>query len=772
MTRLTNSWLDFVLDPEAGAFFLESLLFPGASLKNARYNLSFSGSAEHPTVKLESISQEQRDEPRHGLLQTVSALYRTESADLEWLVEFALPVDQPLLLQRMEIRNHSEQVFHPDKMTFGALRAGELHFSEIRPEKTAFYSNGWQSWSPSNTWQFGEKQTRSWLKHLAHPMLYNDGTPIPRKESEFSADMFGAIIDHKAKVGLICGFLSQKEQFGSLLSTLHPEPDLQVWANADQIELRGGASLGSDWLAWQFFDSSDPEPFKVYFEAVARENEVRKRIETPLGWCSWYYYFQNITPAKLRSNLDAVNQLKPRLPLKFFQIDDGFEQDVGSWFEFDPDFPDGVAGLAEDIRAQGLTPGIWLAPFILQPRSKLIRRHPNWLLRKANGLPVNSGFVWGGLGRALDLTHPDAIGYVRDVIKTAVQDWDFPYLKLDFLYAAALPGSHHDPNKTRAQILRQALELIREEAGSDAILLGCGCPIGPSIGIFDMMRVSADVSPEWEPNAFGIKKPVRNEPNMPCARNAIQNIITRAPMDPHWWVNDPDCLLVRADSKLTLPEVQSLASAISLSGGAVLLSDDMSKLSEDRLRIAQSLLPVMPPNPQVLDLFESSMPSKLRQVLQTPAGKRQVIALFNWLDEPQDLALEMNAFGLGEQSWLMREFWTGEWANVDSDYVFRAVPAHGVRLVTLSPLQKIAYLGSDLHLSQGIELQSWKVRGSTLTFKLDLGREAEGRVYLYCPSVPSAVSIGKDEVYWIQETEKVISIAVSLANPAMIKVSF
>jgi alpha-galactosidase len=259
---------------------------------------------------------------------------------------------------------------------------------------------------------------------------------------------------------------------------------------------------------------------------------------------------------------------------------------------------------------------------------------------------------------------------------------------------------------------------------------------------------------------------------MPCTRNAIQNIITRAPMDPHWWVNDPDCLLVRADSKLSLPEVQSLASAISLSGGAVLLSDDMSKLSEDRLKLAQSLLPVMPPNPQVLDLFESSMPSKLRQVMQTPAGKRQVVALFNWSDKPQDLALEMNAFGLGAQSWLMREFWTGEWADVDSDYVFRAVPAHGVRLVTLSPLQKIAYLGSDLHISQGIELQSWKVRGSNLTFKLDLGQEAEGRVYLYCPSVPSAVKIGKDEVYWIQETEKVISIAVSLANPAMIKVSF
>jgi alpha-galactosidase len=772
VTRLKNACLDFVLNPEAGTFFLESVRFPGANLKNAGYNLSFRSSTIHPTARLESISQEQRDDPKQGLLDIVSAVYRARTVDLEWLVEFALPVDQPLLLQRMEIRNHSEQVFHPDKMTFGNLRAGELHFSDNRPQKTAFFSNGWQSWSPSGTWQQGEKQTRSWLKYLAHPMLYDAGTPITQKISEFSSDMFGAIIDHEAKVGLICGFLSQKEQFGSLVSSLHPEPDLQVWANADKIELRSGATLGSDWLAWQFFDSTDPEPFKAYFEAVAHENEVRKRIETPLGWCSWYYYFQNITPAEIRKNLRAVSELKSRLPLKFFQIDDGFEQDVGNWFEFDPNFPEGLADLSEDIRREGLTPGIWLAPFILQPRSKLIRQHPDWLLRKANGRPVNSGFAWGGLGRALDLTHPDALGYVRDVIQTAVKDWGYPYLKLDFLYAAALPGSHHDPTKTRAQILRQALEMIRTEAGSETILLGCGCPIGSGIGVFDMMRISADVSPEWEPNAYGIKKPFRNEPNMPCARNAIQNIITRAPMDPHWWVNDPDCLLVRADSKLTLPEVQSLASAISLSGGALLLSDDMTKLSEDRLRIAQSLLPVLPPNPQVVDLFEKTLPSILRQTMQSPAGKRQVIALFNWSDEPQDLVLDMKAFGLDGQPWLMREFWTGEWAEVETSFVFHQVPAHGVRLMTLSPRQDIAYLGSDLHVSQGVELQSWQFYGSDLSFELDLGHEAEGMIYLYCPSAPSTVEVDGEDVYWIQESENLISIVVKLAKPVSIKVSY
>jgi hypothetical protein len=190
------------------------------------------------------------------------------------------------------------------------------------------------------------------------------------------------------------------------------------------------------------------------------------------------------------------------------------------------------------------------------------------------------------------------------------------------------------------------------------------------------------------------------------------------------------------------------------------------------LRIAQSLLPVLHPNPQVVDLFEKSMPAKMRQVLQTPAGERQVIALFNWSDEPKDLELTLDAFRMGGKSWLIREFWTGEWAEVESDYVFRAVPAHGVRLMTLSPLQKVSYLGSDLHTSQGIELQSWKVTRSKLTFDLDLGREAEGRIYLYCQSTPSSITLNKQEVYWIQETEKVISMAAVLEHPVTVKISF
>ena len=386
---------------------------------------------------------------------------------------------------------------------------------------------------------------------------------------------------------------------------------------------------------------------------------------------------------------------------------------------------------------------------------------------------VNSGFVWNRLGFALDLTHPQVQTYVWEVIHTAVKDWGFPYLKLDFLYAAALPGEHYDHTKTRAQILDQALHLIREAAGEQTVLLGCGCPLGPGVGIFDMMRISADVSPNWSPQFYGVRFPFRNEPNMPSTRNAIQNILSRSMMDPYFWVNDPDCLLVRDDSNLSLAEVQSLATAISLSGGAFLISDDMTRLSPERLKLAASLLPILPPNPVVPDLFTSYMPTQLGQTLQNSAGEWTLIALFNWDDQPADIKLTLSDWGLeASEDYLLREFWTGEIVLAEKQHTFRQVPAHGVRLVAVRESGPIAYLGSDLHISQGIELKEWRIDKSKLKFKLDLGRNVEGNCYLRLPSLPSQIFQNGKPTEWQAVDERIIKIPVSLSPDCLIQIDF
>ncbi len=771
MIVLSNPWLQTSVYPEQLNFTLTSSQFPDAKIESNKFGLHLQGSAQTNLI-LDSVDECFKIDTSQGPINGLCLRYLTQESGVELSVELELPPEAPFLLQRMKLRNNSARTIHPERFLFSDVQPGGLSFSARESTRTAFYSNGWQSWSPSVTLQYGQRHNRSKLFGLSHPMLYDSGTPITWQKSKFSSDMFAALLDHDAPAGLICGFLSQKQQFGSLTSTLHPEPDLQVWANCDQIELSPGQTLESDWLAWQFFDTLEPKPFDAYFTAVAAENQARERISTPVGWCSWYYYFQNITPQILRKNLQSVQEYEAELPLDFFQIDDGFQQDVGSWLKFHPNFPQGVKGLSREIKAAGFTPGLWLAPFIVEHNSTLTREHPHWLLRNKRGKPVNSGFVWNRLGSALDLTHLEVQQYLREVISTAVGDWGFPYLKLDFLYAAALSGQHADLSKTRAQILRQGIEMVREEAGEETILLGCGCPIGPAIGVFDIMRISADVSPDWEPQAYGISFPFRKEPNMPSARNAIQNILTRSIMEPHLWANDPDCLLVRQDSNLSLAEVQSLATAISLTGGAFLISDDMTRLSPDRLKLAASLLPVLPPNPEVPDLFHNRMPAKLRQKLSNVHGNWQVIALFNWSDQPCDLVFDPNDWGLEGSCHLMREFWTGELAVVDKQHTFSQVPAHGVRLVAIRPVRPFSYVGSDLHISQGMEIVNWVTDDNELEFQLNLGHHAEGNCYLWVEAPPRQVFQNGNPTSWQTLDEHLLQIPVSLQPETSIKVTF
>jgi alpha-galactosidase len=481
-----------------------------------------------------------------------------------------------------------------------------------------------------------------------------------------------------------------------------------------------------------------------------------------VGWCSWYqysseHYTGDLSAQDIRRNLDAMNALRPRLPLEIVQIDDGFEAQVGDWFHFGPSFPDGVAPLASEIHAAGLIPGLWLAPFIVHPRSRLAAEHPDWLLRGRYNRPANAGYLWNSFTMALDLTHSGAIDYAAEVVHTAVHRWGFPYLKLDFLYAAALPGRRRDPTRTRAQALRAGLEALRAAAGEGTMLLGCGCPLGPAIGLVEAMRIGADTARRWNPAFSGIETYIKAEPNLPSARNAIHNALTRAPLHRRWWVNDPDCLLLRPQTRLTLAEVQAAATAISLTGGSLLLSDDLAALPPDRLRIAEVLLPVIDERPRILDWLDAETPRRLRLDLHNASGAWHLLALFNWEDQARDLMVKLEEFDLDPQAgYYAREFWSSELHSVSAGSLpVRQVPAHGVALLAVRPVQEgqPQYLGGDLQISQGLEVAGWQPAPAGLCLSLRRPGEARGHFDLSLPRPPKRAVWEGLPVEWEQITE-------------------
>ena len=677
-----------------------------------------------------------------------------QASGINWKVYFGLPKDSPLFFWRIELRNNSSSaLFLKEISLLQASKPGSnnIFFPNLpNMADMAFYSNGWQSWSLTGAYAANARMRQSKLGILQKPIVYNAGTPSFRTRGKFSGDFFGVLGDRTDQSGLLLGFLSQKNHFGSLAADLRRKPQLKMWANGDEARLDPQKSISTDWAVMYGFHLDEKDPLAPYLQAVAEEHAISDLPSAMAGWCSWYYYYQNITPGIIRNNLHEIELKKEELPLDLVQIDDGFEAEVGDWLEFRPEFSEGVAVLAKEIKAGGFMPGLWLAPFILHPNSRIAVERPSWLLKQKNGNLAKAGFVWNTLGAALDLTVPEALEYACKVVDVAAHQWGYPYLKLDFLYAAALKGVYHDATQTRAQVLRSGMEAIRRTVGEDTILLGCGAPLGSVLGLVDAMRIGADVSPYWAPTYFGLSLPIKNEPHMPSVRNAIQNTLTRAALHGQWWVNDPDCLLVRPDSHLSLREVRSLATVIGMTGGSILLSDNMQALPTDRMEIAAALLPPIKKRVQVLDWMDAEMPTKLRLDLQGTIGDWHVLAYFNWQDDVGAVNLHANDFGIADQDYWVRSFWKNRVWRVPKGgrLYFGELHAHAPLLLAVRPfdLSQPAYLGSSLHISQGLEVSAWKMGKKDVIVELSPGRNAGAIIDIYLPQKPKDSKLDGESV--------------------------
>ena len=736
----------------------------------------------------------------HGSMKWITVEQTLPSNQLHLSLNFSLGLETPLFLWRIQMQNQSKQPISIDQVEM--LRMGSPHSHRHRPRaclnllpnraikdsnegslrfqptpnELAFYSTGWQSWSFAGSLGWRDWFPRTRLRRIQGPVLVNWGMPVPRRRGSFTSDMFGVIGDRLSRLGILAGFLSQREAFGGLETHLKtPDPYVRLWANGDHIRLVPDEIFTTDWACIQFVDLDGDVPFEDYLEAVAVENDARRAEPTPIGWCTWYHFFKSVTQDDVLTNLQWAKQNRDAIPLEIIQIDDGFQDEVGDWYETDAtSFPDGMKKLSTKIREAGFRPGLWLAPFVAKPDARLLSEHPEWILHDHSGRPVNAGFIFESFSRALDVTHPDYLAYLNDLITTIAHDWGYDYLKLDFLYAGALSGAHHNPTQTRAQALYRALKVIRDAAGEDVTLLGCGCPLGPGVGIFECMRIGPDVAPHWHPSYRGIRFPFKNEPGMPAARNAIRSMITRGFLHRRWWINDPDCLLLRDENThLTEPEIQSLATVISLSGGSLISSDHMPALSNERVKWLARLWPPLPNTARIVDWFDSTYPTCMVLPLVGEAGSWYLIALLNWSDVPVDLDLDLEEIGVqftGEYQAV--DFWQASYRRMkDSLLRLSGIPAHGIRLLSVRPvLEPPQWLGDTLHVSQGLAVRSWYVADKRLVTQLDLGHHAQGRAWLTLPSTPEIARLDERPISWQQTAEGVYTFDLTLNGEARLEI--
>jgi hypothetical protein len=153
-----------------------------------------------------------------------------------------------------------------------------------------------------------------------------------------------------------------------------------------------------------------------------------------------------------------------------------------------------------------------------------------------------------------------------------------------------------------------------------------------------------------------------------------------------------------------------------------------------------------------------------------------VLGAFNWEDRPREFTLVPADFGLEEGDYWLCEFWRGHLMQFNSKVPakLRAVSAHGAVIcaVRRSAPGHALYLGSDLHISQGLEVSGWKEEMDQLEFRLRLPRTAKGNVVISVPRPVERVSVNDQDVEAKTIEGGALQIPVTLEGFATIVVRF
>lgn len=206
-----------------------------------------------------------------------------------------------------------------------------------------------------------------------------------------------------------------------------------------------------------------------------------------VGWMSW----NCLGPTVCVEDILAARRLVPEHGVLL--LDDGWMQRWGDWVEGD-DLGTTLPSLATALRDSGHRLGIWLAPFLVDPRSNLATHRPDWLLRDViSGGPVQD-LRPGEPRHVLDASLPGVRRHLT-ALGTRLGRAGVGALKIDFLYAGALPG-RRQPGWTGIRSLRAGVAALaagfRRTAAPPGAIWACGSPAPPLIGLVDACRSGGD----------------------------------------------------------------------------------------------------------------------------------------------------------------------------------------------------------------------------------------------------------------------------------------
>ena len=218
------------------------------------------------------------------------------------------------------------------------------------------------------------------------------------------------------------------------------------------------------------------------------------------GSNNWYYAYGKSSHDDIVSDTRIVAEQCAGLEnIPYMVIDDGWQKNNtdAPWTVTKPEFPD-MKGLADEMRAMGTRPGIWVR-YLVDGHREIPEAADEWRLARDPAF--------------LDPTHPAVLDYVKRITRMIVEDWGYELIKHDYStfdifgdWGANMRGRmtrggwhFYDRSKTSAEAVLDFYTAIRDAAGENCVIIGCNVIGHLCAGLHELNRTGDDTSGrEWE----------------------------------------------------------------------------------------------------------------------------------------------------------------------------------------------------------------------------------------------------------------------------------
>ncbi|MBN2475677.1 MAG: alpha-galactosidase [Pirellulales bacterium] len=584
---------------------------------------------------------------------------------------------------------------------------------------------------------------------------------------------FAAAADPKTRAGVVCGWLSHYRASGVV----------SVRAQDRRLVFEGRSEYGrllvpphttapGETLAIGWFDDA-LDGLEAYAAGCAKAHQILLPDKVPSGYCTWYHAGAS-DQEKTAELADFAGKELKKYGFDFVQIDDGWQIGSRDFTTYNPRgrYADGIKRTSEKITGAGLVGGIWFIPFGWDPNCDALAGHSDWLVKRPDGSVYSVHWA----GSCLDMTHPEARKFLRDVVQRITRDWGYKYIKIDGLWSGMAVkilypspayrddeiGSAvlHDPSQTQVEAYRAGLQLVREAAGDDVFILGCNIAqnartLGASFGLVDGMRIGHDIGARWDA--------VRG-----CAVPTSHFYFFHHKV----WFNDPDCLMLR--DPLTLDQARAWGSLLALSGQMNVVSEWLPGLPPDRLDVVKRTMPNHGGLGRPVDLLENDLPTVWHYRARLGEERIDLVGLFNW-DENQPARLELDPAMLGlpalpDDRYVGFDYWEDTFVGPFSGKCSFDLRPSSCRVIAVQRLQRHPQLvGTSRHVTQGpidVAAVAWDPERRTLSGRSQVVGEDPYELRLLSPEAEAeGLHAVEAHVSGVDQQQAGVTVSVQQTGP-------